>query len=261
MKLKMSVAVVAVTTALTACNEVAEPAADPVASPAAKVQLKTDDQKINYAFGASMAERITSNFDLDLDPFVAGFRDTVTGNQQMSGQEMADALRLFQERAMAQMEAEQKAHQAEQAKLAAENQAKAEAFLSANAQKEGVVQLPSGLQYKIVSEGSGAKPGVDDQVTVHYRGTLIDGKEFDSSYSRNSPATFGVSQVISGWTEALQLMPEGSKWELYIPSELGYGDTGAGGLIGPNAALVFEVELLKVDAAEVAEALTSEDAG
>ena len=119
-------------------------------------------------------------------------------------------------------------------------------FLDDNGQREGVVTLPSGLQYEILQEGTGPKPDGNSRVTVHYEGRLIDDKVFDSSYKRNAPATFGVRQVISGWTEALQLMPTGSKWRLFIPSELGYGARGAGGSIPPNAALIFDVELLEI---------------
>ncbi len=119
-------------------------------------------------------------------------------------------------------------------------------FLADNAEKDGVVSLPSGLQYKELSPGEGDKPTAQSKVTVHYRGTLIDGSEFDSSYKRNQPATFGVNQVIAGWTEGLQLMSVGAKWELYIPSELAYGEQGAGGVIAPNQALIFEVELISI---------------
>ncbi len=117
-------------------------------------------------------------------------------------------------------------------------------FLDENSKREGVVTLPSGLQYEVLQEGNGEKPSDTSRVTVHYEGRLSDGKVFDSSYKRGQPATFGVRQVISGWTEALQLMPVGAKWRLFIPSELGYGSRGAGGSIPPNAALVFDVELL-----------------
>lgn len=128
----------------------------------------------------------------------------------------------------------------------ANNKAAGEAFLAANAKKPGVVTRPSGLQYKIIKDGTGKSPSKTDMVSTHYRGTSIDGKEFDSSYSRNEPAEFGVNQVIAGWTEALQLMKVGSKWELYIPSNLAYGPRGAGGAIGPDETLVFEVELLAI---------------
>ena len=124
--------------------------------------------------------------------------------------------------------------------------AEGERFLAENAKKPGVVTLPSGLQYKVLQEGTGAAPTRRSTVTTHYRGTLIDGTEFDSSYSRGQPASFGVTQVIAGWTEALQLMKVGAKWELYLPSTLAYGPRGAGGDIGPNEALVFLIELLAV---------------
>ena len=128
-----------------------------------------------------------------------------------------------------------------------ENRQQGEAFLATNAQVEGVVTLPSGLQYKIIREGTGKQPTASDTVTVHYRGTLIDGAEFDSSYSRGQPATFPVNGVIQGWVEALQLMKEGAKWQLFIPPELAYGERGAGRDIGPNATLIFDVELLTVN--------------
>lgn len=123
---------------------------------------------------------------------------------------------------------------------------KGEEFLKENAAKEGVKTLPSGLQYKVLKEGDGKSPKATDTVVVHYKGTLINGKEFDSSYKRGEPAEFPVNRVIKGWTEALQLMKEGSKWMLYIPSNLAYGERGAGADIGPNETLIFEVELLKV---------------
>jgi FKBP-type peptidyl-prolyl cis-trans isomerase len=126
------------------------------------------------------------------------------------------------------------------------NKKEGDTFLATNKTKPGVVTLPDGLQYKIIKEGTGPKPTATDTVTVNYRGTLIDGKEFDSSYKRGEPATFPVGGVIKGWTEALQLMPVGSKWELYIPSDLAYGARGAGADIGPNSTLIFEVELLSI---------------
>ena len=133
-----------------------------------------------------------------------------------------------------------------EAKMNAENIEKGKAFLAENAKREGVVTLPSGLQYEVITEGTGIKPSANDQVKCHYEGTLIDGTLFDSSVKRGQPAVFGVSQVIKGWVEALQLMPEGSKWKLYIPSELGYGSQQAGEMIPPYSTLIFEVELIKV---------------
>ncbi len=126
------------------------------------------------------------------------------------------------------------------------NKKEGEAFLAANKSKEGVVTLPSGLQYKILQQGTGPKPTASDSVVCNYRGTLLNGTEFDSSYKRGQPATLGVGQVIPGWTEALQLMPVGSKWQLFIPSNLAYGARGAGSDIGPNSTLTFEVELLSI---------------
>ena len=133
----------------------------------------------------------------------------------------------------------------------AKNKKEGDAFLAANKAKEGVVSLPDGLEYKILTAGTGPKPAATDSVVCNYRGTLIDGTEFDSSYKRGQPATFGVSQVIKGWTEALQLMPVGSKWQLFIPGEMAYGARGSGAGIGPNATLIFEVELLSIQAAKV----------
>ena len=130
---------------------------------------------------------------------------------------------------------------------AVQNRREGQAFLEENGKKEGVVTLPSGLQYRVIEEGGAASPGPEDWVTVHYRGTLLDGTEFDSSFSRQGPETFQVNGVINGWREALQLMSEGSRWELVIPSELAYGSHGAGSRIGPNSTLVFEVELLSVN--------------
>jgi FKBP-type peptidyl-prolyl cis-trans isomerase len=147
-----------------------------------------------------------------------------------------------------------------QAAIGEANQVAAEAFLAENATKEGVVVAESGLQYEILEAGEGPKPTLEDSVEVHYRGTLIDGTEFDSSYGRNQTVTFGVGQVIAGWTEALQLMPVGSKWKLVIPPELGYGAGGAGQMIGPNAALIFEVELIAIAEAEEAAAESAEAA-
>ena len=148
-------------------------------------------------------------------------------------------MQAYQEKAAAEQ-------QAAQAALAETNMAAATAFLAENAAKEGVVVTDSGLQYEVVTAGDGPKPGPEDTVEVHYRGTLLDGTEFDSSYARGETVTFGVGQVIPGWTEALQLMPVGSKYKLVIPPELGYGAGGAGQVIGPNAALVFDVELIAI---------------
>ncbi|HYG74681.1 MAG TPA: FKBP-type peptidyl-prolyl cis-trans isomerase [Planctomycetota bacterium] len=202
--------------------------------------LKTDKDKISYAIGVSMGSSIKDFAeDLDIAVLANGIKDTVGGKPLMSDAQIREVLMAFQKTAMAK--------QGEKAKKAGEKNLKeGEEFLAANAKKEGVKVLPSGLQYKVLKEGDGPTPTANDQVTTHYRGTLLDGSEFDSSYARNEPATFPVKGVIPGWTEALQLMKVGSKWQLFIPSKLAYGEQGAGGKIGPNSTLIFEVELLGI---------------
>jgi FKBP-type peptidyl-prolyl cis-trans isomerase len=192
---------------------------------------------------------------MDVDAFTAGLRDALTGAQpRLTQEEIGAEMQAYQEQAMAEQ-------QAAQAALAEANAAAAAAFLEENATREGVVVTDSGLQYEVIEAGEGPVPGPDDTVEVHYSGTLIDGTEFDSSYARGETVTFGVGQVIPGWTEALQLMPVGSKWKLVIPPELGYGAGGAGQAIGPNAALVFDVELISIPSqAEEAEAEAEADA-
>jgi len=157
----------------------------------------------------------------------------------LTDKEMGEMLNLYRKEAQA-------AQQKVKAEQGEKNMQEGPKFLEENKTKEGVVVLPSGLQYKVLTEGTGKSPKATDKVKVHYKGTLINGKEFDSSYKRGTPAEFPVNGVIKGWTEALQLMKEGSKWMLYLPSDLAYGPRGAGGDIGPNATLIFEVELLEV---------------
>jgi len=158
----------------------------------------------------------------------------------LSDDTIKESMAVFQDEIM-------KKHEDELKKAAAQNKKEGEAFLAENKKKEGVVTLASGLQYKVIKEGDGKSPKETDTVTVNYQGTFIDGTEFDSSYKRNQPATFQVNGVIPGWTEALQLMKAGSKWQLYIPAGLAYGEQGAGRVIGPNATLIFDVELLSID--------------
>jgi FKBP-type peptidyl-prolyl cis-trans isomerase FklB len=157
----------------------------------------------------------------------------------MSDKDMDETMKSFQQEMSTKMQAKQKIE-------GDKNKKEGEAFLEANKKKDGVITLPSGLQYKILKEGSGAKPTATQTVKCNYRGTLIDGKEFDSSYKRGEPTEFPVGQVIKGWTEALQLMPVGSKWQLYIPSNLAYGENGGGSMIGPNAVLIFDIELISI---------------
>jgi FKBP-type peptidyl-prolyl cis-trans isomerase FklB len=166
-------------------------------------------------------------------------KDNLAGEQSMTPEKMQETLMEFQ--AMAQEK-----QMAAQSKKAAENKAAGEAFLAENKTKKGVKTLESGLQYKVITPGTGDSPDLNDQVKCHYRGSLLNGREFDSSYKRNEPAEFPVNGVIKGWTEALQLMKVGAKWMLFIPSDLAYGDQGAGNVIEPGSTLIFEVELLEI---------------
>lgn len=215
----------------------------------APVSLETVDQRLSYGIAYGLGKRMAADdIPLDVDAFAAGMRDAVEGREpRMSEEEIAAEMQAFQEKAVAEQQAAQEA-------LAEANKVAAAAFLAENAAREGVTVTESGLQYEVLTAGDGPIPGPEDQVEVHYRGTLVDGTEFDSSYKRGNTVTFGVGQVIAGWTEALQLMPVGSKWKLAIPSELGYGAGGAGQLIGPNAALIFEVELISIPSQAAAEA-------
>jgi FKBP-type peptidyl-prolyl cis-trans isomerase FklB len=207
----------------------------------AAVTLKTQREKASYALGMSIGTGMHRQ-GLPVDPALVsrGLRDAMAGGKTlMTEDEMKAALQQL--RGQVQQAQESKTH-AE----SAGNRKAGEAFLTANKSKEGVKTLPDGLQYKILKEGSGPKPTANDTVTVNYRGTLIDGKEFDSSYKRGQPASFPVSGVIKGWTEALQLMPVGSKWQLFIPPDLAYGDHPPDPSIGAGDTLVFEVELLSI---------------
>ena len=202
--------------------------------------LKTEVEKVSYIIGTQIARNFkTQEIVVDLDSLMMGLKDALEGKQlALSQEEMQQVFTRFQQ----QMRAKQAA---KQAKEAAANLAAGNAYLEANKAKEGVKVLPSGLQYKVIKEGTGNTPTADDKVKTHYRGTLINGTEFDSSYKRNKPAEFPVKGVIKGWTEALQLMKEGGKWELYIPANLAYGQRGRPN-IPANSTLIFEIELLEV---------------
>ncbi|KZX56851.1 hypothetical protein A3709_03470 [Halioglobus sp. HI00S01] len=234
---------------LQACNQ-QEPAAEgaAAAAPAAEVTLEGAESRLSYGMAFGLGKRMSMDaMPLDVEAFVAGFRDGISGAEgRMSEEEIAAEMQAFQEKMMAEQ-------QAAQASLADANLAAAVAFLEENKAREGVVVTESGLQYEVIEAGEGEMPGAEDTVEVHYTGTLVDGTEFDSSHKRGETVTFGVGQVIAGWTEALQLMPVGSKYKLYIPPELGYGAGGAGQMIGPNAALVFEVELISIPSQAAAE--------
>lgn len=226
--------------ALIACQEQAkEPA---------PVTLDTPEKRLSYGIALRMSERMVADgMVMDVDAYALGMRDAFEGAEaRLTEEEINAEMMAFQEK----VEAEREAAQAQVAEGNAEAGA---AFLAENAQREGIIVTDSGLQYEVVTAGDGASPGPDDQVEVHYRGTLIDGTVFDSSYDRGQTVTFGVTQVIPGWTEALQLMKEGDKYNLYIPSDLAYGAGGAGQVIGPNSTLIFEVELIKILAEDAAE--------
>lgn len=202
--------------------------------------LPTTKQNESYALGMNVARRLESNkADFDEESLLQGIRDELDGKAKFTDDQAVSELKALSAKVHAEDEAKRQA-------AAEANMKEGEAFLAANKAKPGVVALPSGLQYKIEKEGTGPKPTAADTVVCNYRGTFIDGKEFDSSYKRGKPATFPVGHVIKGWTQALQMMPVGSKWELFIPPDLAYGMRGAGGVIGPDQTLVFEVELLSI---------------
>jgi FKBP-type peptidyl-prolyl cis-trans isomerase FklB len=225
------------------------PAAKPGQTSAKKAPaplvLKTQKDKLSYAIGMSEGRRLTqgikqSELDVDQAIILRAIKDSLSGSKFLLTDQEAQTT-------LSNLQAElRKAQELKAQQLAETNKKESDEFLAANKAKEGVVTLPSGLQYKILEEGTGPKPSASDMVTVNYRGALLNGTEFDSSYKRGQPATFNVGQIIKGWTEALQLMPVGSKWELYIPPDLAYGARGAGQNIGPNSALIFEVELISI---------------
>ncbi len=205
--------------------------------------LKTQKDKVSYALGANLGTNLhKQSVEVDTAIVLRGLKDALAGGKLLLTDDEARAV-------LTQLQTDLRNKQTEKIKEAADVNKKAGAdFLDANRAKEGVVALPSGLQYKILTQGTGPKPTATDTVSCNYRGTLLDGTEFDSSYKRGQPASFPVNGVIKGWTEALQLMPVGSKWQLFIPAELGYGDRGADPRsgIGPGATLIFEVELLSI---------------
>ena len=198
--------------------------------------------KLSYALGIGIGSQLAGMGakELNIDDFAQAIKDVISGSDLKVDNAEAQTLvqNFFQEQ-----EAKQQAAAAEAGKVA---KAAGEAFLAENGKKDGVVTLPSGLQYQVLKEGNGKKPSATDQVVCHYEGTLIDGTVFDSSYQRNQPATFGLNQVIAGWTEGVQLMQEGAKYRFFIPYNLAYGERGAGAQIPPFAALVFDVELIEV---------------
>jgi FKBP-type peptidyl-prolyl cis-trans isomerase FklB len=213
------------------------------------LMLKTQKDKLSYALGMNLGTNLHKQ-TVEVDPAIVlrGLKDALAAGKTLLTEDEARV-------ALTQLQTEVRNKQQEKMKVAGElNKKESAEFLTANKAKEGVVTLPSGLQYKILTAGTGLKPTATDTVVCNYRGTLISGAEFDSSYKRGQPASFSVNGVIKGWTEALQLMPVGSKWQLFVPSELGYGDRGAGADIGPGATLIFEVELLSIQSKDKSEA-------
>lgn len=208
---------------------------------APELKLETLQQKVSYSVGYDIAQNFGKNeFDLDINLLHQGVADAQKGAPaRLNEEQMELTMKEFQQVMLTKQ-------QEKMAKKLEENSAAGQAFLAANKVKPDVVTLESGLQYKVLTAGSGKTPSASDVVQVHYRGTLIDGTPFDSSYDRGEPVEFPVSRVIAGWTEALQLMAEGAKWQLFIPAELAYGSQEVGGVIEPNSVLLFEVELLKV---------------
>jgi FKBP-type peptidyl-prolyl cis-trans isomerase FklB len=221
------------------------PAATTQQPPAAGSQpapaFTTQKDKVSYAIGMNIGSTLhRQSMDIDPNILLQGLKDAMAGGKTLLSEEEARAT-------LTELQNDMRKKQQEKMQQAGEaNKKEGDAFLAANKAKEGVVTLPSGLQYKVLTSGKGPKATATDSVVCNYKGTLIDGKEFDSSYKRGQPATFPVSGVIKGWTEALQLMPVGSKWQLVVPSDLAYGERGQGGDIGPNATLIFEVELLSI---------------
>ena len=231
-KIPAAIACIGLTTLLSACND----------KPATKtVTLDNQTAKASYSIGSQLGSQVAQAKDMiDHDALIMGFKDSMDGKElQISAEEMQTVMQTFQQAMMEKQQSKQNA-------LKETNKAEGDKFLAENKSKEGVKTTASGLQYKVLKKGSGEAPKLTDTVVTHYSGTLINGKVFDSSYKRNSPATFPVNGVIKGWTEALQLMEVGAKWQLFIPSELAYGERGAGADIGPNQVLIFEIELLEI---------------
>ena len=222
------------------------PAAAPAQStagqaPAQAPVFKTQKEKVSYAIGMEMGKGVKVQ-GIEVDPAIMmqGLKDALSGGKpQMSEEELRQVMTALQQ------EIRQKQMQAQQA-AATENKTKGDAFLAENAKKDGVVALADGLQYKILTAGQGKKPAESDTVLCNYKGTFLDGTEFDSSAKAGKPVPFEVKNVIPGFREVLQLMPVGSKWQVFVPSNLAYGERGAGGVIGPNATLIFEVELVSI---------------
>jgi FKBP-type peptidyl-prolyl cis-trans isomerase FklB len=199
--------------------------------------LTTEKQKFSYTVGRQIGQSLLrQGVDVDAAAFAEGIEDILSGTaSKLSEEEMEAIAKSYQGKQKEERQA-----------LTQQNSEAGQEFLEANKRKDGIVVLPSGLQYKVLEQGNGKQPTADDTVVVHYRGTTINGNEFDSSYKRGEPTTLQIANVIKGWQEALPLMSEGSKWQLYIPTELAYGERGAGAAVGPNETLIFDIELISV---------------
>ena len=248
-----STSVQSTTTAIAAEPRQTDDKAEPGSTP-----LQSEADKMSYAMGSQMGAQITRLLEnlksqgmlVNHEIFIRGISDKLTGQKPLLHEtEQREIMTLYQQRMTKKRRKEQEVRQQERLKQAPKNLAQSEAFLEKNKNNPDVKTLPSGLQYKVLKEGTGQIPTAKDRVKTHYRGTLINGEEFDSSYKRGVPASFAVNGVIAGWTEALQLMKVGAKWQLFIPPNLAYGETGTPG-IPPNSALIFEIELIEVLAAE-----------
>ncbi|MEJ5351712.1 MAG: FKBP-type peptidyl-prolyl cis-trans isomerase [Melioribacteraceae bacterium] len=205
-----------------------------------KPQLKTQDDSISYSIGQNIGKNLKdADLHINFDILYQGMQDQIKGSSLLTDDDIQRVMIAFNQKLIAKRNAQMNA-------VKEKNKKEAEAFLAENKNKEGVVTLPSGLQYKVLVKGNGPQPKDTSVVKVHYIGKFLDGREFDNSYKRGEPAEFPLNQVIKGWTEALQLMHVGDKWILYIPPELAYGENGAGNTIEPNSLLIFEVELLDI---------------
>lgn len=231
---------VVTTLAVTAC-EPPEPGRAGAFGAGGEARLQTESQRASYAIGLNFGRQLVPAADhVDLDALREGLRDGMTeAEPRMTADEVQEAMTAFNETVSAEMQAQREA-------TGATNREEGRAFLAENAERDPVVVTESGLQYEVIEEGDGPSPGPDDRVRIHYRGTLLDGTEFDSSYERGEPAEFGVGQVIPGFGEGIQLMSVGSRYRFYIPSDLAYGTRGSPPAIGPDATLIFEVELLEI---------------
>jgi FKBP-type peptidyl-prolyl cis-trans isomerase FklB len=254
---RITLAALLLSSAYIASAEDATPSGSPVASPAVSPSAgvaapgstyKTDKDKVSYSLGVDIGRTLQRlQLDLNEDALSKGIGDVLGGKPMaMTDQELQETLQAFQQKMMQKQQEALAKKQDEMKVVADKNKADGKKFLDDNAKKTGVKSTPSGLQYKVIKEGKGDKPKDSDVVETNYRGTTIDGKEFDSSTKHGSTFSFPVSGVIKGWSEALKLMPVGSKWELYIPAELAYGDEGYGDDIPPGSTLIFEVELLGI---------------